>query len=601
VASARDDGGQEPNFDQRRQFLTADPHRLHAAERTDMLLTGQDHEKAVIKELMKTIGSERSELIPLLLAVQDEFSYVSEFAMQFIADQLQMPANEVYGVATFFHFINKKPKGKFIIRLSRDMSSIMKGAKAVGRQLRNDLGIRFGETTPDGMFTLEWTSCIGMNYQAPAMMVNNEVFSNLTPPMVHRIIEDCRQGLYARRPTVGNVGETYASTLSYASHEPNSGLIKAVAEMTPADVIGELTVSGLKGRGGAGFPTGVKWNLAAKAASDVKYIICNADEGEPGTFKDRIILGKYADLVFEGMTLAGYAVGAREGILYLRYEYTHLRPHLETVLTARRRSNLLGDNILGKGGFCFDIRIHMGAGAYVCGEETALIESLEGRRGEPRNRPPYPVEKGFHGQPTVVNNVETLATTSCIVALGAKWFTGIGTERSKGFKLFSVSGDCVRPGVYELPWGMTVQQLLELVDGQGAKAVQVGGYTGELVPASQFGRVMGYEDLGIGGSIIVYGQGRDMLDVAENYLEFFVEESCGQCTGCRLGNTKLLEAVRLLQKGICANRYLNDVIGLSQSIKNTSKCGLGQASPNVFIAINEHFKEEIMARPVLAA
>jgi [NiFe] hydrogenase diaphorase moiety large subunit len=567
-----------------------------------MLLTGQDNEKAIIRDLMQTIGSERSELIPLLLAVQGEFGYISEFAMQFIADQLAMPANEVYGVATFFHFINKKPKGKFIIRLSRDMSSIMKGAKSVARQLRNDLGIRFGETTPDQMFTLEWTSCIGMNYQAPAMMVNNEVFSNLTPPKVHRIIEDCRQELYAHRRTVGNVGETHASTLSYASHDQNSSLTRLVQEgMSPTDVIGELTISGLRGRGGAGFPTGVKWNLAAKAEGDIKYIICNADEGEPGTFKDRIILGKYADLVFEGMTLAGYAVGAKEGIVYLRYEYTHLRPHLETILAARRKASLLGENILGKPGFSFDIRIHMGAGAYVCGEETALIESLEGRRGEPRNRPPYPVEQGFHGRPTVVNNVETLATASCIVARGARWFTSIGTERSKGFKLFSVSGDCARPGVYELPWGMTVQQLLELVDGQGAKAVQVGGYTGELVPASQFHRVMGYEDLGIGGSIIVYGQGRDMLEVAENYLEFFVEESCGQCTGCRIGNRKLLEGVRLLQKGACSNRYLNDLIGLSHSIKTTSKCGLGQASPNVFIAIDEHFKEEIMARPVLAA
>jgi [NiFe] hydrogenase diaphorase moiety large subunit len=566
-----------------------------------MLLTGQDNEKAIIKGLMKTNGSERSALIPMLHAVQTEFGYVSEFAMQYIADLLKMHANEVYGVATFFHFINKKPKGKFIIRLSRDMSSIMKGAKSVARQLQNDLDIRFGETTPDGMFTLEWTSCIGMNYQAPAMMVNNEVFSNLTPPKVHRIIEDCRLEFNARRPTVGNVGETSTNTLSYSSHEPNAGLLRAVKEMSPAEVVGEVTVSGLKGRGGAGFPTGVKWNLASKATSDTKYIICNADEGEPGTFKDRIILGKYADLVFEGMTLAGYATGATEGIVYLRYEYTHVRPHLEAVLAARRQTNLLGKDILGRPGFCFDIHIHMGSGAYVCGEETALIESLEGRRGEPRNRPPYPVDKGLHGYPTVVNNVETLATVCCIVARGAKWFTSIGTERSKGFKLFSVSGDCARPGVYELPWGISVDQLLETVDGKGAKAVQIGGYTGELVPARQFDRVIGYEDLGIGGSIIVYGPNRDMLEVAENYLEFFVEESCGQCTTCRIGNQTLLEGLRLLQQGKCSNRYLNDLIALSHTIKTASKCGLGQASPNVVIAINEHFKEEILARPVMAA
>lgn len=566
-----------------------------------MLFTGQDNEKALISELVKAHGRHRSALIPILQAVQTESGHVSDFAMQYIAETLSMHPSEVYGVSTFFHFINKKPKGRFIIRLSRDMSSIMKGAKAVARQLKNDLDIRFGETTADGMFTLEWTSCIGMNYQAPAMMVNNEVFSNLTPPKVHRIIEDCRQGFNSRRPTVGNVGETFANTLSYTAHEANAGLIRAVREMTPAEVIAEVTISGLRGRGGAGFPTGVKWNLAAKAVSDTKYIICNADEGEPGTFKDRIILGKYADMVFEGMTLAAYAVGAREGILYLRYEYTHLRPHLETVLASRRQARLLGHDILAHDGFSFDIRIHMGAGAYVAGEETALIESLEGRRGEPRNRPPYPVESGLYGLPTIVNNVETLATVSCIVARGARWFTSVGTERSKGFKLFSVSGDCARPGVYELPWGITVDQLLETVDGKGAKAVQIGGYTGELVPARQFHRVLGYEDLGIGGSIIVYGPDRDMLEVAENYLEFFVEESCGQCTTCRIGNQRLLEGVRLLQRGKCSNRYLNDLIALSQTIKTASKCGLGHASPNVLIAINEHFKEEILARPVLAA
>ena len=565
-----------------------------------MLLTQQDREKALILKLARRHGRNRTALIPIMQAVQEECGFVSEFAMQYIADLMGIAAGDVLGVATFFHFINKKPKGKFIIRLSRDMSSMMKGAKAVAHQLENDLGIRFGNTTPDGMFTLEWTSCIGMNYQAPAMMVNNEVFSNLTPPKVHRIIEDCRQEFNTRRPTVGNVGETYANTLNYTNHEVNSGLIRAVSQ-TPAEVIAELTVSGLRGRGGAGFPTGVKWKLAAAAKGETKYVICNADEGEPGTFKDRIILGKYADMVFEGMTVAAYAIGAREGVVYLRYEYTHLRPHLEAVLESRRKANLLGDNILGKEGFCFDIRIHMGAGAYVCGEETALIESLEGRRGEPRNRPPYPAERGFLGQPTVVNNVETLATLSCIMSRGAKWFASIGTERSKGFKLFSVSGDCSRPGVYELPWGITVDQLLETVDARGAKAVQIGGYTGHLVPARQFDRRLAYEDLGIGGSIIVYGPDRDMLEVAENYLEFFVEESCGQCTTCRVGNQKLLEGVRLLQQGKCSNRYLNDLIALSETVKLASKCGLGQASPNVMIALNAHFKDEILARPVEGA
>ena len=565
-----------------------------------MLLTEQEKEKVLISELAEKYAHQRSGLIPILQAVQADYGYVSKFAMQHVADLLGIHAAEVYSVATFYQFINTKPKGKFIIRLSRDMSSIMKGAKVVARQLENDLGIKFGETTPDGMFTLEWTNCIGMNYQAPAMMVNNEIFSNLTPQRVHRIIEDCGEEFRSHRPTIGKVGDTFTNTLTYASHTADSGLKKALAK-SRSEVIGEVTASGVRGRGGAGFPTGTKWNLAASARSSTKYVICNADEGEPGTFKDRVVLTQYADLVFEGMCIAAYAVGAREGIIYLRGEYTYIRTHLEEVLEARRKAGLLGNNILGKEGFSFDIRIRMGAGAYVCGEETALIESLEGQRGEPRNRPPYPVDTGFNGQPTVVNNVETLATISVIMDRGAKWFGTIGTERSKGFKLFSVSGDCTRPGVYELPWGTTVAQLLALVGGEGAKAVQAGGYSGELVPASEFSRVLGYEDLGIGGSVIVYGQERDLLEIAENYLEFFVEESCGQCTPCRDGNVKLLEGIKLLLKGKCSTRYLNELIGLGETIKLASKCGLGQSSPKVLLAINQHFRDEIMARPIEAS
>ena len=564
-----------------------------------MLLTEQEKEKVLISQLAEKYAHQRSGLIPILQAVQADYGYVSKFAMQHVADLLGIHAAEVYSVATFYQFINTKPKGKFIIRLSRDMSSIMKGAKVVARQLENDLGIKFGETTPDGMFTLEWTNCIGMNYQAPAMMVNNEIFSNLTPQRVHRIIEDCGEEFRSHRPTIGKVGETFTNTLTYASHAANSGLKKALAK-SRSEVITEVTASGVRGRGGAGFPTGTKWNLAASAKSTTKYVICNADEGEPGTFKDRVILTQYADAVFEGMTIAAYAVGAREGIIYLRGEYTYIRHHLDEVLEARRKAGLLGDNILGKEGFTFDIRIRMGAGAYVCGEETALIESLEGHRGEPRNRPPYPVDTGFNNEPTVVNNVETLATVAVILDRGAKWFCSIGTERSKGFKLFSVSGDCTRPGVYELPWGTTVGQLLALVGGEGAKAVQAGGYSGELVPACEFGRVLGYEDLGIGGSVIVYGQERDLLEIAENYLEFFVEESCGQCTPCRDGNVKLLEGIKLLLKGKCSTRYLNELIGLGETIQLASKCGLGQSSPKVLLAINKHFRDEIMALPIEA-
>ncbi len=387
----------------------------------------------------------------------------------------------------------------------------------------------------------------------------------------------------------------HKAPLTFASIELDAGLKAALAKPR-SDLIAEVTASQLKGRGGAGFPTGVKWNLAAAAQADVKFVICNADEGEPGTFKDRVILTDHADLVFEGMTIGGYAIGSNTGILYLRGEYTYLRPHLDAVLAARRQKGLLGKNVAGKQGFDFDIEIRMGSGAYVCGEETALIESLEGCRGEPRNRPPFPVDTGFNNKPSIVNNVETFAWVTCILVKGSAWFKAIGTQRSTGLKIMSVSGDCAQPGIYEFPLGITIAKMLEAVGGVGAKAVQIGGASGQCIPASEFNRTIAYEDVSTGGAIIVFGPHRDMLAVARNFLEFFVEESCGQCTPCRDGNPKLLEGVELLEQGRCSMRYLNELASLGETMQVASKCGLGQSSPNAFLSIIKNFKGEVMGR-----
>jgi [NiFe] hydrogenase diaphorase moiety large subunit len=377
-------------------------------------------------------------------------------------------------------------------------------------------------------------------------------------------------------------------------YEAGSGLKKALA-MARADVIRQVRESGIRGRGGAGFPTAVKWNLCAAAQSSKKFIVCNADEGEPGTFKDRLLLTERPEVLFDGMTIGGYAIGAKLGVIYLRAEYAYMRPGLEAALAARREAKLLGRKVLGKD-FEFDIEIRMGAGAYVCGEETALIESLEGSRGEPRNRPPYPVNTGLVGAPTAVNNVETLIACAHILVKGPEWFKKQGTDVSTGSKLLSVSGDCVKPGVYEVAFGTTVKDILELVGGEGAKAVQVGGASGRTVPAKQFGRKLGFEDLATGGSIIVIGQHRDMLDVAENFLDFFVEESCGQCTPCREGNPKLLEGVHLLKQGKCSVGYLRELQSLGRTMQVASKCGLGQSSANAFLDTTEHFRSEILGR-----
>jgi [NiFe] hydrogenase diaphorase moiety large subunit len=385
------------------------------------------------------------------------------------------------------------------------------------------------------------------------------------------------------------------SGMTLATIELGVGLDKALA-MDRGGVIAAVRDSGMKGRGGAGFPTGVKWNLAASAGGERKFVVCNADEGEPGTFKDRVILTEWPDLMFEGMTIAGYAIGAAEGIVYLRGEYTYLRRGLEECLKARREAGLLGANIRGKEGFTFDIRIQMGAGAYVCGEETALIESLEGHRGEARNRPPFPVNTGYQGTPTIVNNVETFTWAAAVLARGAEWFKGIGTEKSTGPKMLSISGDVEKPGVYEFPLGVTILDVLKVVGGTDAKAVVVGGASGQCVPASEFTRTISFEDLATGGAVIVFGPKRDLLDAATNFLEFFVEESCGQCTPCRIGNVQLLKGAEALKEGTLSTRELEELRALGETMKVASKCGLGQSSPNAFLSIVKNFRNEILGR-----
>ncbi|MFZ0452723.1 MAG: NADH-ubiquinone oxidoreductase-F iron-sulfur binding region domain-containing protein [Ignavibacteriaceae bacterium] len=378
----------------------------------------------------------------------------------------------------------------------------------------------------------------------------------------------------------------------FSNYTQGEGIKKAL-QIGREDILFELKTSGLRGRGGAGFPTATKWMLTAASIAEDKFVVCNADEGEPGTFKDRVLLLEYPELVFEGMIIAGFTIGAKLGLVYLRGEYEYMLKSLQDYLQLMRAENLLGKDIQGKAGFNFDIEIRLGSGAYVCGEETALIESLEGYRGEPRNRPPFPVDTGYMGNPTVVNNVETLASVPHIITKGGEWFKTHGTSKSTGSKLFSVSGDCEKPGVYELPWGTTVNELLKIVEAKNTKAVQVGGASGICLPKSQFSRTLAYEDVATGGSIIIFNEKRNMLKVLKNFMEFFVEESCGQCTPCRIGNVKLLEGIELIEKGKFTFSYINKLKDLGRTMQVASKCGLGQSSPNSFISILENFKDEI--------
>jgi [NiFe] hydrogenase diaphorase moiety large subunit len=375
--------------------------------------------------------------------------------------------------------------------------------------------------------------------------------------------------------------------LIFEKIEPKEVLIKAF-KMSSAEIIQNMLDSGLKGRGGAGFPTGLKWKYTAAEKSSDKYIVCNADEGEPGTFKDREILERVSDKVHGGMAIAGKAIGAKMGIVYLRGEYRYMLPKLMIELDSFHK-------MIKEIGYEFNIVYRMGSGAYICGEESALFESIEGKRGEPRNKPPYPTVSGVFAKPTSINNVETLVTAMMIIQHGAKNFIQYGTKDSRGSKVFSVSGDTPTPGIFELELGMTVQQFVNEFGDGDTKAVQVGGASGFCVPRKKFTEtIIGFEGVPTGGSMKLFNSSRSMYNVLHNYLDFFTEESCGQCTPCRVGCQQLLLGVEKVKKGEAKSTYLNELTKLADSMKIAAKCGLGQSVGNAFKSIVGNFREEII-------
>jgi len=379
----------------------------------------------------------------------------------------------------------------------------------------------------------------------------------------------------------------YKVDLIFEKVDPKEVLTQAY-NMKSEQIIQQVLDSGLKGRGGAGFPTGLKWKYTAAVKEPEKYVVCNADEGEPGTFKDREILDKVAYKVYGGMAIAGKAIGAKRGIVYLRSEYRFLLPQLMKELESFHK--------LVKGiGYDFRINYCLGSGAYICGEESALFESVEGGRGEPRNKPPYPTTSGLFGKPTSINNVETLVTAMMIIKHGPESYSQLGTKDSRGSKVFSISGDTPIPGIFELELGMSVQEFVDEFGDGDTKAVQVGGASGFCVPRKRFQyTVIGFEGVPTGGSMKLFNSSRSMYNVLHNYLDFFAEESCGQCTPCRVGCQQLLKGVEKVKKGEVKATYLNELLKLADTMKVASKCGLGQSVGNAFRTIVENFREEII-------
>jgi [NiFe] hydrogenase diaphorase moiety large subunit len=563
-----------------------------------------------INSIVRSFGSDRTRLMDIVIAVQRLFGHVSDAAVESLAAALHVHRVEIEEMVSFYAFFDRQPRGRHRIRLSRTPIAFMKGASEVAQAFEQALGIRLGQTTADGMFTLQWTSDIGLADQEPAALVNATPLTCLTPADPPLIVAALRQAGQAggvpaypphRAEALSLPKATIRSSLVQAgpllSGPPAKAAgLRAALDLTPEAVIEHITASKLRGRGGAGFPTGMKWRLTRKAAGTDRSIACNADEGEPGTFKDRLLLCEFPDLVFDGMTVAGYALGARHGLLYLRGEYAYMWDALQRVLQDRRDQNLLGAAICGKAGFDFDIRIQLGAGAYICGEESSLLESLEGKRGSPRDRPPFPTERGYLGQPTAIDNVETLVCATRIMENGAAWFSAFGTPDSTGTKLICVSGDCARPGVYETPFGITLNELLDLVGAPQAQCVQFSGPSGQSVAPKDFGRRIAYEDLSTGGSTMIFGAQRDVLGVALQFVDFFVDESCGWCAPCRIGTTLLKQGMEKIVAGRATLADLAATEALANTVARMSRCGLGQTAPNPILTTMNSFPELYEAR-----
>jgi [NiFe] hydrogenase diaphorase moiety large subunit len=556
-------------------------------------------------------------LMQILREAQEAIGWLPPAVLTEIAAAVGWPRAKVEGTAGFYSFFHTEPRGRYRVLWSDNITDRMLGNRDLMLALCQKLWLEPGRVSEDGLVSVATTSCTGMGDQGPAVLVNYRAITRMSPERVEQMAELIRN----ETPLADWPAEWFrvddnvrrADLLLANALRPGEALKAALAREAeaevesasnarswregvqahtqgPSAVLEEIKKSNLRGRGGAGFTTGIKWEACRHAPGSERYVVCNADEGEPGTFKDRVLLTRQADLVFEGMTVAAYAIGARRGYLYLRGEYRYLLEPLNEVLARRRDMNLLGQKILGRPGFDFDIEVHLGAGAYVCGEESALIESLEGKRGVPRNRPPYPVTNGFLNQPTVVNNVETFAAAALIAAKGGDWYRGIGTAKSAGTKLLSVSGDVARPGIYEYPFGVTIRQVLEDAGAADTQAVQVSGPSGICVADNEFDRRIAFEDIPTAGAFMVFDRSRDMFEVARNFAQFFAHESCGFCTPCRVGTTLLRNLMDKIGEGHGTQVDITEIHRLARLLQTASHCGLGHRAPHPLLDTLEKFR-----------
>ena len=553
---------------------------------------------AFIQHLIEQNRYQSTHLLAILRAVQAQYFYIPHEAIEHIAQQLDIPRTQIIGVIEFYSFLHLSPRGQYDLLISDSITDHLLGKHEITAYLEQQLHVKLGEVRADGVVSLANTSCTGLCDQGPAGLVNGYALPHLDKTKVDQItalinlqipLDAWPQDLFYVEDNLIKAGLLLSAPIALGE------ALQAAFNRGLPETLSELDSSGLRGRGGAGFKTATKWKFCAEEANADRIVVCNADEGEPGTFKDRVLLNTYAHQVFEGMTLCAALIGAKQGFLYLRGEYCHLHEKLIAILAERQQAGLLGTQILGAD-FTFDIEICLGAGAYICGEESALIESLEGKMGIPRNRPPYPVTQGYLGKPTVVNNVETFMAAARIAVNGGAWFANIGTDTSKGSKILSICGDCTQPGIYEVPFGTSIQSILDDCGATDVLGVQIGGPSGTFISNNEFDRLIAFEDLATGGSFIIFNQHRNILDIVNNFTHFFAHESCGFCTPCRVG-TSLLK--NQLDKIINGHGSAGDVVALEelcQVIKKQSHCGLGQTAANPILTTLERYPELYQAQ-----
>ena len=575
---------------------------------------------AKFETLQNAYPVKRSALIPMLMYAQDEFGYISDQTIAEIAGRLELNTVQVEETLEYYSMLHRKPMGKHHVQICTNVACMLRGGYALLDRAKKRLEIGHKETTKDGVFSLEEVECIGACTGAPAMQVNYDFFENLTPQKFDKIIEGLDLGrrpepepvisgaIHEREPgEIPLISKRWGVTDShkldvYLQNNGYRALEKALKEMTPESIIDEVKKSSLRGRGGAGFPTGMKWSFVPKDSSKPKYVICNADESEPGTCKDRPLMEMDPHQLIEGMVIAGRAIGSHQGFIYIRGEYRYVLDIVQTAITEAYSRNYLGKNILGSG-FDYDLLIHTGAGAYECGEESALMESLEGKRGYPRIKPPFPAVVGLYGCPTIINNVETLSAVPAIILEGGEAYSKLGTPKNGGTRLLCVAGHINKPGIYEIPLGMNMKEFIYgmaggIPNGKKLKAVIPGGSSCPLLTADEIDIPMDYDSVAKAGSMlgsggmVVMDEDTCMVDMARRIMHFYAHESCGWCIPCREGTAWLRKMLERFHAGLGRSEDIDLIEELSQNMLGRTFCPLGDAAAMPTISIVQKFRSE---------